>query len=585
MEKFQRLFSRKGRLRDPTQAKGVQTSLIDQSDIKFMKEIGEGQFGKVMLGTCRGSQVAIKQIDLSKTAQQELLDEIRILSAERQANIVMLMGVCEYIGEDNVPQFLILTEFCPRGDLRRILEDTTLTIPVSRAIQFAIDIVQGMAWMASTGKPSGRVILHRDLKPANVLVAQDWTCKIADFGLANVARKDKEYHDRKFLPGSLPYMAPEVWETKGLSSALDVYAFAIVLWEIVTRQTQWYKPITKTFERDVVEKKKRPDITQVKHRQLAVIIQDCWDHDPDNRPSFEGLISNNTLQIARADIFLSEFPDAYKFWLENWNSYWVPFEEFCNSLAQFLFIKITPRQEQILRRILFPKTDVGEEDQLTIELFQRLLQWFGALKGSPSIITVMEQLARTPWFFGVLSSAEAKQRLSGTPEATFLVRLNTGKGKAVSEAPFIVSRVDPKTQEIRHTYIHRRSGKGFSVKMPTGDFSGIDDGMNSSGSGQGSKRRNNQSLSSSSRNSSEDQGRTPEKREFEARTIRELLERMSKVKVRVGDKKSALIPFIEPICPGHPFADLFPHVNDKSPTDQKHVPDGGYDVDISTSSS
>lgn len=43
-----------------------------------------------------------------------------------------------------------------------------------------------------------------------VLVSQDWTCKIADFGLANVMRKDKEYHDRKFLPGSLPYMAPEV---------------------------------------------------------------------------------------------------------------------------------------------------------------------------------------------------------------------------------------------------------------------------------------------------------------------------------------------------------------------------------------
>jgi serine/threonine protein kinase len=103
-----------------------------------------------MLGTCRGSQVAIKQIDLSKTDQEELLAEIRILSAERQANIVMLMGVCEYTGEDvrfqnvdfslwkNVPQLLILTEYCPRGDLRRILEDPAIHIPVSRAIQFAI---------------------------------------------------------------------------------------------------------------------------------------------------------------------------------------------------------------------------------------------------------------------------------------------------------------------------------------------------------------------------------------------------------------------------------------------------------------
>lgn len=53
-----------------------------------------------MLGTCRGSQVAIKQIDLAKTDQEELLAEIRILSAERQANIVMLMGVCEYIADE-----------------------------------------------------------------------------------------------------------------------------------------------------------------------------------------------------------------------------------------------------------------------------------------------------------------------------------------------------------------------------------------------------------------------------------------------------------------------------------------------------
>lgn len=132
--------------------------------------------------------------------------------------------------------------------------------------------------------------------------------------------------------------------------------------------------------KDVVEKKKRPDITQVKHKQLAIIIQDCWDHDPDNRPTFEGLISNNTIQIARADIFLSEFPDAHKLWLDNWNTFWVlklrsssklyfkvPFDHFCSALEQFLFVKISARQEEILRRILFPKTtDVGEEEQLTI---------------------------------------------------------------------------------------------------------------------------------------------------------------------------------------------------------------------------
>lgn len=74
---------------------------------------------------------------------------------------------------------------------------------------------------------------------------------------------------------------------------------------------------------------------------------------------------------------------------------------------------------------------------------------------------------------------------------------------------------------------------------------------------------------------------------FKAKTVRELLEKMSKVKIRVNDKKvSGFIPFIEPICPGHPFTDLFPSSCDRSSTDKSSAhPSSGYDVEDTSSSS
>jgi hypothetical protein len=165
------------------------------------------------------------------------------------------------------------------------------------------------------------------------------------------------------------------------------------------------------------------------------------------------------------------------------------------------------------------------------------------------------------------------------------VRLNTGKGKRVDKAPYIVSRVDPKTQEIRHTYI-RRAGKAFCVKMPSDALSNVEDPDNSSGSGRSNDGRvhghNNVSQDS---NSSSDTGvgcKVHDKLEFKTKTVRELLERMSKVKVRVTEKK--VIPFIEPICPGHPFADLFPTAEKSPRKNNTPHPASGYDAEDSSSS-
>jgi hypothetical protein len=356
-------------------------------------------------------------------------------------------------------------------------------------------------------------------------------------------------------------MAPEVFENKSLSSALDVYSFGIVLWEICTRLTEWYKPLKKTFEQDVVLHKKRPDISLVKYKELSNIIVECWDHNPDDRPGFESLCGS--LQQARVDIFLSGFEEARKFWVENWNHHYVPFENFYTTLKDYLYIKGDKEEmyKEMLKRILCPKSDVevGVEDHITIESLQRLLYWFGPLKqNGTTIVASVEAMARNSWFFGVVTAAEAQQRLSGTPPGTFFVRLNTGKGKSVEEAPFIVSRVDPHTFEVRHTYV-LRSRKGYSVKMPRGinRLSGI------SHQPEGGKkgRRKETSSEESAEKTEDSKGRT-----LKGSTVKKVLTRMSELHVKVKiDGAIQDLPFIAPLCPGHPFADLLQPASGRTP--------------------
>eukprot|EP01126_Amoeba_proteus_P048604 TRINITY_DN5632_c0_g1_i5.p1 TRINITY_DN5632_c0_g1~~TRINITY_DN5632_c0_g1_i5.p1 ORF type:complete len:669 (-),score=117.23 TRINITY_DN5632_c0_g1_i5:140-2146(-) len=651
-------------IQDPSQTDSILTSLIDPQDIRLQKVIEEGRFGKVHLGTCRGSMVAIKQIDMKKTSSSELKDEIRILAAERHVNIVMLMGICEYPSTEG-PQLLILTEYCCRGNLKRVLEDASISIPLSLGIQFGIDIAQGMAWMASMNKPSGKVILHRDLKPANVLVCQDWTCKIADFGLANLNKRDKNYYDRNYSTGSLPYMAPEVFLNGALTPALDVYAYGIVLWEIFTRSTTWYEPLTEFFEKHVVENGKRPNIDLIKYPELALIITSCWDHEPTLRPTFETLVSTMGLQIARADIFLSEFPDGRDFWLSEFSSYCVGFQVFIKAFEKFLLMKISVKHVELLRRILCPKGELDfDQFVVKIECFANFLRWFGPIKaGDSSILHSVDNLSRQPWFFGLLSSLEATQRLSGTCRGTFLIRLNTGQRRSVSSAPYVLSRLDARTQQVRHSYIHYEGGQllikistngsddnsgSFSDKNesrrereeikgserrkeekemrggnanPTLELFGSGDNMNANANNINSNANNiNTNANNANNNNPNDLNgntnhtsnahvnkdgptnlknsnsnsfcdsygvvnnllRHKSSRKFSGQTLNEILERIRRIDVWTLDRNC--YPFISSICPGHPFADLFPTHGGSGKVIMQN-PTDGYDRNDSSESS
>jgi len=426
---------------------------------------------------------------------------------------VLLFGVCQCADG----QLLIVTELCGRGDLRKILEDHSIVLSLPKKLKFAIDIATGMAWMAEGfGETS---ILHRDLKPANVLVTNEWQCKIADFGLANVKRKTKVYKDTEFLPGSLPYMAPEVFESKELTSALDVYSYAIVLWELYTRETRWYDPILENFENEVCKKGKRPPIQKIQHSEYAQLVVQCWAHLPSQRPIFSQL--PGILQSTRVDIFFKHYPLYAKLWRTNWlTEDQVQFKEFAKAIFEISKVQSSDRYMAMLQRIACPliredTTLEHSEDYVDIEHFQHMLAWFG---GDEKMMQVLIDFCLKEWFFGVITNSDAKQRLKGAPPGTFLIRLNTGQKTHVAEAPYVLSRVDPWTNVIRHTYI-QSEGKGHLLARVYVDPDHLHKML-----------------------------------EVRAADLNELLAKLTKVKLTLSDDRK--VSLIIGVCPQWPFADL-----------------------------
>eukprot|EP01126_Amoeba_proteus_P040412 TRINITY_DN430_c0_g2_i2.p1 TRINITY_DN430_c0_g2~~TRINITY_DN430_c0_g2_i2.p1 ORF type:complete len:147 (+),score=19.05 TRINITY_DN430_c0_g2_i2:67-507(+) len=135
----------------------VMAPVICSSEIEKSKKLGQGQFGEVWMGKCRGADVAIKYLKhFDSSMKEEFIAEVEIMAQVTHPNIVLLLGAAT----DTRP-WAMVTELMTRGDLNHILHEYKGELTINRKLQFAIDISSGMAWL--TGQEVK--ILHRDLKP------------------------------------------------------------------------------------------------------------------------------------------------------------------------------------------------------------------------------------------------------------------------------------------------------------------------------------------------------------------------------------------------------------------------------------
>jgi len=184
--------------------------------------------------------VAIKKLMVDCRQEAELLSKVR------HRNIAQCVGACieppDFFLIMVGSRLLFLFQLFIFVGLLQELAVCNLTqaiksrdIPPARVVDWTMQIAQGMDYL-HTGAP--QPIIHRDLKPGNVLLFEDGSLKISDFGLSRV-RGLNDGTEKMSTVGTFEYMAPEVIKSEPYSEKADVFSYGVLVWEILTKQTPY----------------------------------------------------------------------------------------------------------------------------------------------------------------------------------------------------------------------------------------------------------------------------------------------------------------------------------------------------------
>ena len=255
---------------------------LQHKDLEEQTEVGKGVSAVVYKGVYKptGEQVAIKRLKYKK------LNDMTLKSFQREVSILATAihpTILRFIGATDSPPFCIVTEWMPNNSLYHDIHKYHRLNATLRTIG-AFDIARGMQFLHS------QQIIHRDLKSLNVLIDKDLHTHICDFGFSKRLAGKKEELMTKNV-GTPHWMAPELLtQSDTYDNKVDVYAYAIVLWELITCKVPYNNMEPAQIIAQVIMKNARPTIPANTPPALVELISKCWETDPTNRPTFTEIV-------------------------------------------------------------------------------------------------------------------------------------------------------------------------------------------------------------------------------------------------------------------------------------------------------
>ncbi|XP_058214181.1 uncharacterized protein LOC131325762 [Rhododendron vialii] len=277
---------------------------------------GTGGFGKVYKASIDDGDtttvVAIKRLSAeSKQGAEEFWTELKLLSKFRHANLVSLIGYC-----DENQEMIIVYEYIARGTLANHLYKTSREesggsrshLTWEQRLNICLDVACGLDYLHNGTLPG---IIHRDVKSTNILLDDHLVAKVSDLGLSKSTTTHTATHVSTCVKGTFGYLDPDYFQTMQLTKKSDVYAFGVVLFEVLCGRpaikfsaldeervlSNWARMNIKegTLDR-IIDPSLNGDTTPDSLKYFAELANKCLHIQPNERPTMTEVVKS--LQIA-----------------------------------------------------------------------------------------------------------------------------------------------------------------------------------------------------------------------------------------------------------------------------------------------
>ncbi|XP_047316307.1 rust resistance kinase Lr10-like [Impatiens glandulifera] len=284
----------------------------------FKNKLGEGGFGSVYKGKLRsGNDVAIKMLENSKANGQDFINEVATIGRIHHVNVVQLIGFCAQ-GSKRA----LVYDFMPNGSLEKYITSSQVgqsSLSCEQMYNISLGIARGIEYLH---QGCDMQILHFDIKPHNILLDENFTPKVSDFGLAKLYPVQNSIVSLTAARGTMGYMAPELFYKNigGISYKADVYSFGMLLMEMAGRRRNlnvnmetlsqiyfpsWiYDQFKEGKEVDMGESRVE-EVEMVKKmvKKMVIVALWCIQLKPSDRPSM-----NKALEMLEGGLDLLQMP-------------------------------------------------------------------------------------------------------------------------------------------------------------------------------------------------------------------------------------------------------------------------------------